>query len=154
MDYQKLHKDLCFIAKYEKRREYNGINVGESIDKAATAITELLARAEAAEADNKKLCGAMMQLKRTDNHEKMKIVYELDYNAAMSHCSMRDIALIVFKGLMKEDLIQRMHKDPVGYEGEPGPPVTLVYEDEVTDMAPEKWNWIMSRFLRSEQDGN
>ena len=50
MNYQKLHKDLCFIAKYEKRREYNGINVGEAIDKAATAITELLARAEEAEA--------------------------------------------------------------------------------------------------------
>lgn len=49
MDYKELIRALRFISKCEKRREYNEINVGKLMEQAATAITDLLARAEAAE---------------------------------------------------------------------------------------------------------
>lgn len=82
------------------------------------------------------------------------VVYELQYDSSLSHKTMKEVAWILFKALMKEDLIQRMHEDPVGPGGDPRHPVTLVCKDEVADMDSEKWNWIMSRFLRSERDGH
>ena len=145
MDYKELLGDREFNSPEE---------ICEWMDSAATAITDLLARAEAAEADNKKLCGAMMQIKRTDRPERLSVVYELEYDSSLSHKTMKEVAWILFKALMKEDLIQRMHEDPVGPGGDPRHPVTLVCEDEVADMDSEKWNWIMSRFLRSERDGH
>lgn len=48
--YKELSENLIFVSKYEKLREYNEINFGEVMEMAATAITDLLARAEAAEA--------------------------------------------------------------------------------------------------------
>lgn len=49
MDYKELIIGMLVISKYEKCKEYNEINVGNVFDQAATAITDLLARAEAAE---------------------------------------------------------------------------------------------------------
>ncbi len=43
MEYKELITRLCFVSKYEKRREYNEINVGNVMEQAATAITDLLA---------------------------------------------------------------------------------------------------------------
>ena len=67
-------------------------------------IGELNARAEAAEADNKKLCAAMMQLKRTDRPELMSVIYELEYDSSMSHKTMEEVAGIFFRGLMDADV--------------------------------------------------
>lgn len=49
MDYNELARGLSVISKYEKRRECNEINVGNVMEQAATAITDLLDRAEEAE---------------------------------------------------------------------------------------------------------
>lgn len=38
MEYTELIEKLRFAAKYEKRREYNGINVGELMEEAADII--------------------------------------------------------------------------------------------------------------------
>lgn len=62
MDYKELIRALRFISKYEKRREYNEINIGKLMEQAATAITDLLARAEAAEAANTQLDGTVSTL--------------------------------------------------------------------------------------------
>ena len=74
-------------------------------------IGELNARAEAAEADNKKLCAAMMQLKRTDRPERMSVIYELEYDSSMSHKTMEEVAGIFFRGLMDADLKLRGQKE-------------------------------------------
>lgn len=74
-------------------------------------IGELNARAEAAEADNKKLCAAMMQLKRTDGPERMSVIYELEYDSSMSHKTMEEVAGIFFRGLMDADLKLRGQKE-------------------------------------------
>ena len=76
------------------------------LSEAETAITNLLARAEAAEADNKKLIAAMMQLKRTDRPERMSVTYELEYDSSLSHKTMEEVAGILFRGLMDADLKQ------------------------------------------------
>ncbi len=109
---------------------------------AATAITELLSRAEAAEAkfksldeareranavatqmearckilerqlemavaDTKTLSAALMKIKRTESRNPIKVIYEMEYNAELSHASVHDIALAIFRGLMHSDLKQR-----------------------------------------------
>lgn len=81
------------------------------IEQAITAINDLLARAEEAEADNKKLCAAMMQLKRTDRPERMSVIYELEYDSSMSHKTMEEVAGIFFRGLMDADLKLRGQKE-------------------------------------------
>lgn len=75
------------------------------------SVGELSARAESAEADNKKLCAAMMQLKRTDRPNRMSVIYELEYDSSMSHKTMEEVAFIVFKGLMDADLKLRGPKE-------------------------------------------
>ena len=74
-------------------------------------IGELNARAESAEADNKKLCAAMIQLKRTDRPERMSVIYELEYDSSMSHKTMEEVAGIFFRGLMDADLKLRGQKE-------------------------------------------
>ena len=75
------------------------------------SVGELSAREESAEADNKKLCAAMMQLKRTDRPNRMSVIYELEYDSSMSHKTMEEVAFIVFKGLMDADLKLRGPKE-------------------------------------------
>lgn len=79
------------------------------IEQAINAITELLARIEKAETDNKKLCGIMMQLKRTERPERLSVVYELTYDSSLAHKSVEDVAGIIFKGLM--DAIPKLTSD-------------------------------------------
>lgn len=64
-----------------------------------------------AEADNKKLIAAMMQLKRTDRPERISVVYELQYDSSMSHKTMEDVAGILFRGIMDTDLKLRGQKE-------------------------------------------
>lgn len=66
---------------------------------------------EAAEDDNKKLCAAMMQLKRTDRPERKSVVYVLEYDSSMSHKTMEEVARIFFRGLMDADLKLRGQKE-------------------------------------------
>ncbi len=49
MDYNEQIERLVFLSKYEKGREYNEINVGEELERAAKTIESLLDRAERAE---------------------------------------------------------------------------------------------------------
>lgn len=86
-------------------------DVYSACNQASTAITDLLARAEAAEADNKKLIAAMMQLKRTDRPELMSVAYKLEYDSSLSHKTMEDVAGILFRGLMDADLEPRIQKE-------------------------------------------
>lgn len=86
-------------------------NAADKMIDAAQSITDLLARAEAAEADNKKLIAAMMQLKRTENFERMSVIYELEYDSSLSHKTMEEVAEILFKGILDADLKQRKNKE-------------------------------------------
>ena len=61
--------------------------------------------------DNKKLCEAMMKLRRKDWYSPRRIVFELEYDRALYHQEARDIARIVFDGLMREDLRRRGQKE-------------------------------------------
>ena len=72
---------------------------------------ELFARVERADADNKKLIAAMMQLKRTDRPEWPSVVYKLEYDSSLSHKTMEEVAGILFRGLMDADLKLRGKKD-------------------------------------------
>lgn len=104
MDYKEL---VDALNRYSAENQ----NHGGVTAQAADAITDLLARAEAAEADNKKLCAAMMQLKRTDRPERMSVIYELEYDSSMSHKTMEEVAGIFFRGLMDADLKLRGQKE-------------------------------------------
>lgn len=53
--------------------------------------------------DNKKLCSAMMTIRRSENSERMCAEYRVDYCTALSHQETADLARIAFEGLMKED---------------------------------------------------
>ena len=72
---------------------------------------KLRAELEQAREDNKKLSAAMMELKCKGDISKMTLVYELEYNSALSHASVEDIARIVFDGLMREHLRVRGQKE-------------------------------------------
>ena len=103
--------DYKFLAE---RAEYSSRHAGcysKILAECASAITDLLARAEAAEADNNKLIAVMMQLKRTDRPERLSVVYELEYDSSMSHKTMEEVAGIVFRGLMDSDLKLRGQKE-------------------------------------------
>ena len=53
--------------------------------------------------DNKKLCSAMMTIRRSENSERMCAEYRVDYCTALSHQETADLARIAFEGLMRED---------------------------------------------------
>ena len=61
--------------------------------------------------DNKKLCAAMINVKKYGHQSQMRVVYELYYDAALSHQDVRYIAGLVFDGLMREDMRQRGRKE-------------------------------------------
>lgn len=94
----------------------------------AKSITDLLARAEAAEAraeamemsnrmlssriteaedESKELLGILSDLKRTDNHKKCSVVFEMTYSDALSAEQLETVASYVFRGLMKADQERR-----------------------------------------------
>lgn len=57
--------------------------------------------------DNKKLCSAMMTIRRSENSERMCAEYRVDYCTALSHQETADLARIVFENLMREDARMR-----------------------------------------------
>ena len=57
--------------------------------------------------DNKKLCSAMMTIRRSENSERMCAEYRVDYCTALSHQETADLARIVFEDLMREDARMR-----------------------------------------------
>ena len=73
----------------------------------------LAAELERVRKDNKRLCAAMMAVRRKESPEPMRVVYELGYDAILSHEDIQDIARIVFDGLMREDLKRRGQKEDI-----------------------------------------
>lgn len=57
--------------------------------------------------DNKKLCSAMMTIRRSENSERMCAEYRVDYCTSLSHQETADLARIVFEDLMREDARMR-----------------------------------------------
>lgn len=68
---------------------------------------KLRAELEQVREDNKKLCSAMMTIRRSENSERMCAEYRVDYCTALSHQEMADLARIVFEDLMREDARMR-----------------------------------------------
>lgn len=56
---------------------------------------------------NKKLCSAMMTIRRSENSERMCVEYRVDYCTALSHQETADLARIAFEDLMREDARMR-----------------------------------------------
>lgn len=82
MDYKELARGLSVISKYEKRREYNEINVGNVMEQASTAITALLHRAEAAESAHEALQRTVAEYKaraEKAEHDMKRIVNRSSY---------------------------------------------------------------------------
>ena len=73
----------------------------------------LAAELERVRKDNKRLCAAMMAVRRKESREPMRVVYEMGYDAILSHEDIQDIAPIVFDGLMREDLKRRGQKEDI-----------------------------------------
>ena len=99
-------------------QEAYGSDIEDLLLEAATALSTLQAEneklrveLEQARAYNKTLCAAMMEIKKSENPERMHVVYEMDYSAAIDHQTARDVAIIVFDGLMREDLRLRGQKE-------------------------------------------
>lgn len=67
----------------------------------------LLDELEQVREDNKKLCSAMMTIRRSENSERMCAEYRVDYCTALSHQETADLARIVFEDLMREDARMR-----------------------------------------------
>lgn len=68
---------------------------------------KLRAELEQVREDNKKLCSAMMTIRRSENSERMCAEYRVDYCTALSHQETADLARIVFEDLMREDARMR-----------------------------------------------
>lgn len=68
---------------------------------------KLRAELEQVREDNKKLCSAMMTIRRSENSERMCVEYRVDYCTALSHQETADLARIAFEGLMREDARMR-----------------------------------------------
>lgn len=68
---------------------------------------KLRAELEQAHEDNKKLCAAMMSIARTDDIARNEIVFRVSYEDALTHDSVRDVAEIFMRKLLREDLKRR-----------------------------------------------
>lgn len=66
---------------------------------------------QAAEDENKKLLDAMMHIRKTENFQKCKVVYEMEFSDALDHGRVRNIAAMVFRGLMEADIKRRGKKE-------------------------------------------
>lgn len=105
------------IEQLNARGLSNGSSLGYHCglyDEAATALSTLQAEneklrgeLEQVREDNKKLCSAMMTIRRSENSERMCAEYRVDYCTALSHQEMADLARIVFEDLMREDARMR-----------------------------------------------
>ena len=81
---------------------------------AATALSTLQAENEKMRDEleqvreaNKKLCSAMMTIRRSESSERMCVEYRVDYCTALSHQETADLARIAFEDLMREDARMR-----------------------------------------------
>lgn len=79
--------------------------------KAENENEKLRAELEQTRENNKKLIAAMMMIQKSEDPERMHVVYEMDYSTAIDHQTARDIAVIVFDGLMREDLRLRGQRE-------------------------------------------
>lgn len=95
-------------AELERMRSEPGQELWSEENQRADRLEEEL---EHVRQDNKKLCAAMMAVRRKESPEQMCVVYELSYDAILSHEDIQNIARIVFDGLMREDLRLRGQKE-------------------------------------------
>ena len=70
-------------------------------------VPELRSELEQVREANKKLCSAMMTIRRSENSERMCVEYRVDYCTALSHQETADLARIAFEDLMREDARMR-----------------------------------------------
>ena len=113
MDIEKLIEQLRKSADFEDYpivASFAAIIEKKYLRDAATALSTLRAENEKLRAeleqvreDNKKLCSAMMTIRRSENSERMCAEYRVDYCTALSHQETADLARIAFEGLMRED---------------------------------------------------
>ena len=91
--------------------EYCGPECQQLCGTAATALSTLQAENEKlrvklgkVKAENATLSAAMLTIQKSDNLERMEVVYKMDYATALSQRQLCDVAWIVFRGLLQEDL--------------------------------------------------
>ena len=65
---------------------------------------KLRAELEKVKAENATLSASMLTIQKSDNLERMEVVYKMDYATALSQRQLCDVAWIVFRGLLQEDL--------------------------------------------------
>ena len=98
--------------------EYCGPECQQLCGTAATALStlqaeneKLRAELEKVKAENATLSAAMLTIQKSDNLERMEVVYKMDYATALSQRQLCDVAWIVFRGLLQEDLKWRGQKE-------------------------------------------
>lgn len=109
-------RTLNWIIGWERRTVENLRSAIQKVQTNALSTLQaenekLRAEVEQVHEDNKKLCAAMMAVRRKECPEPLRVVYELSYDAILSHEDIRNIARIVFDGLMREDLSLRGQKE-------------------------------------------
>ena len=114
MDIEKLIRRLRNDADAYRNGETLGRAFADQedvLDNAATALStlqaeneKLRAELEKVKAENATLSAAMLTIQKSDNLERMEVVYKMDYATALSQRQLCDVAWIVFRGLLQEDL--------------------------------------------------
>lgn len=79
----------------------------DAIEQLQAANEKLRDELEQVREDNKKLCSAMMTIRRSENSERMCAEYRVDYCTSLSHQETADLARIVFEDLMRTDARMR-----------------------------------------------
>ena len=108
MDIEKLIEQLRTESLYADKAS---LDIMDLCMDSATALstlqaenTQLRAELEKVKAENATLSAAMLTIQKSDNLERMEVVYKMDYATALSQRQLCDVAWIVFRGLLQEDL--------------------------------------------------
>lgn len=83
------------------------MEAAEALPRLQRENAKLRSELEQVREDNKKLCSAMMTIRRSENSERMCVEYRVDYCTALSHQETTDLARIAFEDLMREDARMR-----------------------------------------------
>lgn len=106
MDVNELIDNLRMLSWHDLEDPYATL-LADAADALSTLQAEnekLRAELEQVKAENATLSAAMLTIKKSDNLERMEVVYKMDYATALSQRQLCDVAWIVFRGLLQEDL--------------------------------------------------